>query len=36
LRAAGYKEKITSLENAVADYVKHYLAPDKRLDPEVA
>ena len=33
LRAAGYKEKITSLENAVADYVRNYLAPDKRLDP---
>jgi len=36
LRAAGYKEKITSLENAVADYVKNYLAPDKRLDPAIA
>jgi ADP-L-glycero-D-manno-heptose 6-epimerase len=35
LRAAGYKEKITSLENAVADYVKNYLVPDKRLDPSV-
>jgi ADP-L-glycero-D-manno-heptose 6-epimerase len=33
LRAAGYKEKITSLENAVADYIKNYLVPDKRLDP---
>jgi len=33
LRATGYKEQITSLENAVADYVKKYLAPDKRLDP---
>ncbi|MGH7976438.1 MAG: ADP-glyceromanno-heptose 6-epimerase [Limisphaerales bacterium] len=36
LRATGYKEKITSLENAVADYVRNYLAPDKRLDSEVA
>jgi len=35
LRAVGYKEKITSLENAVADYVQNYLVPDKRLDPEV-
>ncbi|MGH7952711.1 MAG: ADP-glyceromanno-heptose 6-epimerase [Limisphaerales bacterium] len=33
LRAAGYKQPITSLENAVADYVQNYLAPDKRLDP---
>jgi ADP-L-glycero-D-manno-heptose 6-epimerase len=33
LRAAGYKEKITSLENAVADYVQNYLVPDKRLEP---
>lgn len=36
LRAAGYKEKITSLENAVADYVKNYLLTDKRLDPAIA
>jgi ADP-L-glycero-D-manno-heptose 6-epimerase len=36
LRAAGYREKITSLENAVADYVKNYLVPDKRLDPAAA
>ncbi|HUZ07517.1 MAG TPA: ADP-glyceromanno-heptose 6-epimerase [Candidatus Paceibacterota bacterium] len=35
LRAAGYREKITSLENAVADYVQNYLVPDKRFDPEV-
>ena len=35
LRAAGYKEKITSLENAVADYVQNYLVPDNRLDPSV-
>jgi len=36
LRATGYKEKITSLENAVADYVQNYLVADKRLDPAVA
>jgi ADP-L-glycero-D-manno-heptose 6-epimerase len=36
LRATGYKEKITSLENAVADYVRNYLVPDKRLDPAMA
>jgi ADP-L-glycero-D-manno-heptose 6-epimerase len=36
LRAAGYNEKITSLENAVADYVQNYLVPDSRLDPETA
>jgi ADP-L-glycero-D-manno-heptose 6-epimerase len=31
LRAAGYKEKITSLESAVGDYVRNYLVPDRRL-----
>ena len=36
LRATGYKEKITSLENAVADYVQNYLVSDKRLDPATA
>jgi len=36
LRVTGYKEKITSLENAVADYVKNYLLADKRLDPAIA
>ncbi|HTR42025.1 MAG TPA: ADP-glyceromanno-heptose 6-epimerase [Pseudomonadales bacterium] len=35
LSATGYREKITSLESAVADYVKNYLVPDKRLDPSV-
>src|SRR5882724_1140587 len=35
LRAAGYKEKITSLESAVADYVRNYLIPDNRLEPSV-
>jgi ADP-L-glycero-D-manno-heptose 6-epimerase len=33
LRATGYQEKITSLEDAVADYVRNYLEPDKRLEP---
>jgi ADP-L-glycero-D-manno-heptose 6-epimerase len=36
LRAAGYKQPITSLENAVADYVQSYLVPDRRLDPAMA
>src|SRR5271170_1947456 len=36
LRATGYKEKITPMENAVADYVQNHLVPDKRLDPAVA
>jgi ADP-L-glycero-D-manno-heptose 6-epimerase len=35
LRAAGYKASITSLEDAVGDYVRNYLVPDKRLDPLV-
>jgi ADP-L-glycero-D-manno-heptose 6-epimerase len=35
LRASGYREKVTSLESAVADYVKNYLVSDKRLDPSV-
>jgi len=30
------KRKITSLENAVADYVGNYLVSDKRLDPAIA
>ena len=33
LHAAGYQEKVTPLEDAVADYVQNYLVPDKRLDP---
>ncbi len=33
LRAAGYREEITPLETAVADYVQNYLVPDKRLEP---
>ena len=35
LRAAGYTAPITSLEDAVNDYVGNYLTPDKRLDPAV-
>jgi ADP-L-glycero-D-manno-heptose 6-epimerase len=35
LRAAGYKAPVTSLETAVKDYIRNYLAPDKRLDPAV-
>jgi ADP-L-glycero-D-manno-heptose 6-epimerase len=31
LRAAGYKKDITSLENAVKDYVHNYLIPNKYL-----
>ena len=33
LRGAGYAEPVTSLENAVHDYVRKYLVSDKRLDP---
>jgi ADP-L-glycero-D-manno-heptose 6-epimerase len=36
LRTTGYREKVTSLENAVADYVQNYLETDKRLEPAVA
>jgi ADP-L-glycero-D-manno-heptose 6-epimerase len=36
LRGAGYTAPVTSLENAVSDYVRNYLVPDKRLDPAVA
>ena len=36
LRAAGYTAPVTSLEDAVNDYVRNYLVPDKRLDPAVA
>ena len=35
LRGAGYAEPVTSLENAVHDYVRKYLVLDKRLDPSV-
>jgi ADP-L-glycero-D-manno-heptose 6-epimerase len=36
LRAAGYTAPVTSLEDAVNDYVRNYLVPDQRLDPAVA
>jgi ADP-L-glycero-D-manno-heptose 6-epimerase len=36
LRATGYTAPVTTLEKAVADYVRNYLAPDKRLDPAAA
>jgi ADP-L-glycero-D-manno-heptose 6-epimerase len=36
LRAAGYKAPVTSLEEAVKDYIRNYLAANKRLDPAVA
>lgn len=35
LRGAGYSAPVTSLENAVSDYVRKYLLLDKRLDPGV-
>jgi ADP-L-glycero-D-manno-heptose 6-epimerase len=31
LRASGYARPGTPLADAVADYVRHYLVPDKRL-----
>jgi ADP-L-glycero-D-manno-heptose 6-epimerase len=36
LRSAGYKEEVTSLEDAVVDYVRNHLVTDKRLDPATA
>jgi ADP-L-glycero-D-manno-heptose 6-epimerase len=36
LRGTGYATPVTSLENAVVDYVRKYLVLDKRLDPSVA
>jgi ADP-L-glycero-D-manno-heptose 6-epimerase len=32
IRAAGYAETITSLEEGISDYVKNYLIPDKHLE----
>jgi ADP-L-glycero-D-manno-heptose 6-epimerase len=32
IRTAGYTESITSLEEAVLDYIKNYLIPDKHLE----
>jgi ADP-L-glycero-D-manno-heptose 6-epimerase len=36
LRATGYTAPVTSLEDAVGDYVRNYLVSDRRLDPAVA
>jgi ADP-L-glycero-D-manno-heptose 6-epimerase len=36
LNGTGYSTPVTSLENAVNDYVRKYLLADKRLDPSVA
>jgi ADP-L-glycero-D-manno-heptose 6-epimerase len=36
LRAAGYAAPVTPLEEAVSDYVRNYLVPDRRLDPGMA
>ncbi len=35
LRGAGYAAPVTTLENAIFDYVRKYLVPDRRLDPAV-
>ena len=35
LRGSGYAAPLTSLENAVFDYVRKYLVLDRRLDPSV-
>jgi ADP-L-glycero-D-manno-heptose 6-epimerase len=35
LRSAGYAAPVIPLETAVADYVRNYLVPDRRLDPGV-
>lgn len=34
LRAAGYSDPITPLDEAIADYVRHYILPDRRLGDE--
>jgi len=31
LRSTGYERPLTPLKDAVADYVRNYLVPDKRL-----
>jgi len=36
LRGTGYTAPVTTLETVVADYVRNYLVPDRRLDPFVA
>ena len=35
LRGTGYAAPVTTLENAVHDYIRKYLVPDRRLDPAV-
>ncbi|TAM77191.1 ADP-glyceromanno-heptose 6-epimerase [bacterium] len=35
LRASGYDDPITPLADAVSDYVKNYLVPDRRLGPAI-
>jgi ADP-L-glycero-D-manno-heptose 6-epimerase len=34
LRGAGYDRGVTRLDEAVTDYVKNYLVPDRRLGDE--
>ena len=36
LRGTGYAAPITTLENAVTDYVRNYLVTGQRLDPGVS
>jgi ADP-L-glycero-D-manno-heptose 6-epimerase len=36
LRAAGYTAPVTRIEDSVTDYVRNYLVPGRRLDPNVA
>jgi ADP-L-glycero-D-manno-heptose 6-epimerase len=36
LRATGYTAPVTRIEDAVTDYVRNYLVPGRRLDPNVA
>jgi ADP-L-glycero-D-manno-heptose 6-epimerase len=35
LRGTGYAAPVTTLENAVYDYIRKYLVPDRHLDPVV-
>lgn len=34
LRATGYRAPVTTLEDAVRDYIENYLIPDRLLDPD--
>jgi ADP-L-glycero-D-manno-heptose 6-epimerase len=36
LRSTGYDRAVTPLADAVDDYVRNYLVPDRRLDPSQA